>query len=104
MRTCRFLSFLTTLQEIDHIGILCGVTEVVTDRRFQYLCYQVTHITKTRNYFGRFRSGYMTDLCHVEVESKTILTAYGNRRQIFIKLMSFCTSTGPVQYQVSGGY
>src|ERR1700756_3313954 len=101
MPFCIILALNTVSQELDHVALLCRVTEVVGNGWLQYLRYQVAHITKTGDHFWSLISWYVNDLRHVKIECKTVGRTNGNGTKVLIQFMCFGTTIGPVQYNIS---
>ena len=95
---------LAVLQEVDHVGILRGVSEVVADRRLQHLRDQVHHAAESGDDLGRIRARNVNDLADVQIEFEPVGRPNRDGGQIFVQVVRFGLSVRPIQDHVCSGH
>src|SRR5262249_11313293 len=92
----------STFEKVDDIGLLCTVSEIVSNRRLKDLSYKIAHAPEPRNYLRRIFPRNMHDLRDVEIESKPVRRPHFYCGKLFVQLMGFRLTRCPIKNDVCG--
>lgn len=98
------LALLTRLQEVDDIGALGGIAEVIADSRLEDLGDQVLHASETRDDLWGVGPRDMDDLAHIQVECEAIRGADCDRRQVLVEVVGLGFGRSPVENDIGRGH